>query len=237
MLLSSLGVAQAVHVVPVDVAPRDVPESVKAGLTAVLGPAWLAVYLFGIRRAWLDRRTPIPLLAIPFNVAWEFCFGFIFISRTPAVGVIAIRIWLLIDLVVAVTAFRFGWRDTPWISVRTFRICYAAVFPYAILFTYLMARELNDPDGAYGAFGLNAFMSFAFIVMLLRRGSSAGQTMYIGLGKLIGTAASSTLFALFFPTRPMLFLLYNTIFLLDCLYVILLHRQFRMERRPAWRVV
>jgi len=237
MLSAIVDLAQAVHVVPVDVAPADVPESVKAGLTAVLGPAWLAVYVFGIRRAWLDGRTPIPLLAIPFNVAWEFCFGFVYISRTPAVGVVAIRIWLLIDLLMVVVAFRFGWRDTPWMSARTFRICYALVFPYAILFTYLMAKELNDLDGAYGAFGLNMFMSFAFVVMLLRRGSTAGQSMYIGLGKLIGTAASSTLFALFFPARPMLFLLYATIFVLDCLYLVLLHRQFRIEGRPAWRVV
>jgi hypothetical protein len=237
MPLPTLDVVWTLPVVPVDIGPAYVPESVKAGLTAVLGPAWLATYIFGIRRAWLDQRTPIPLLAVPFNVAWEFCFGFIFISRTPMVGVVAIRIWLLIDLIVVVAAFRFGWRDTAWISARSFRICYALIFPYAILFTYLMARELNDIDGAYGAFGLNMFMSFAFIVMLLRRGSTAGQTMYIGLAKLIGTAASSTLFALFFPARPMLFLLYITIFVLDCGYVVLLHRQFRIERRPAWRVV
>lgn len=236
-MLSPGLLAEHLSLAPVDDLPRDVPEWVKVAFTAVLGPCWLSVYVFGIRRAWLDQRTPIPLLAIPFNVAWEFCFGFVFISRTPPVGVAASRVWLLIDLVVMVAAFQFGWRDTPWLSRRAFRIGYALVFPYAILFTYMMARELNDLDGAYGAFGLNMFMSFAFVLMLLRRKSTAGQTMYIGLGKLIGTAASSTLFGLFFPGRPMLLLLYGSIFALDCLYVVLLYRQFRGEGRRPWRVV
>ena len=222
---------------PVGDLPADVSEWTKAALSFVLGPCWLAVYIFGIRRSWIDGRVPIPLLAIPVTVAWEFCFGFVFVSRTPPVGVAAIVVWLFIDLIVVFMAFRFGHRDAPWITPRAFRISYALIFPYAILFTYLMARELNDLDGAYGAFGLNMFMSFGFILMLLRRRSTAGQTMYIASAKLIGTAASSTLFSLFFPSRLMLFLLYVTIFVLDIVYLVLLRRQFRLEGRNPWRVV
>jgi small basic protein len=61
-----------------------------------------------------------------------------------------------------------------------------------------MAMELED-CGAYSAFGENYLMSILFLMMLFRRNSLMGQSIYIALSKMAGTALASIIACLFVP--------------------------------------
>jgi hypothetical protein len=229
----------AIDHAPVNDPRVELSQATKVGWSLVIAVGWMTAYFLGIRRAYLDKVVAIPLFAIPFNWAWEFSFGFLFVDITPPVGVASIVGWFFIDIVIVVQAFRYGQKELPGPPVRrsTFLWSYAVLFPFAYALMIMTTRELGDYDGAYTAFWLNVFMSFAFITMLHRRQSSAGQNIYIAFGKMLGTFGSSALFALFYPHRPLLFLSYVTIFVLDWVYLVLLYRRLRADGRSPWRTV
>jgi hypothetical protein len=60
----------------------------------------------------------------------------------------------------------------------------------------LITREFDDQHGKYTAFGQNFMMSVLFITMLVSRGNVAGQSVYIALFKLMGTAIPSLVYLL-----------------------------------------
>jgi hypothetical protein len=222
-------------IAPVDTAKHPIPESLHIGLSAVIGAGWLGAYIMAIRRGFRDRLTAIPLAAVAFNVAWEFCYAFVF--YTPPVGRLLNTCWFLLDLVIVGQVFAYGHKDRPSVGRRTFLVTMAALLVFAFAFMLTANHEFADADGGYTAFGLNAFLSYSFIAMLERRGSTVGQTMYIAIFKMVGSIAACAMFARWYPDRPLLYLFYLAIVVLDGTYVVLLHRRFRSEGIPAWRTV
>ena len=70
-------------------------------------------------------------------------------------------------------------------------------------------------------------MSVLFVAMLLRRQDIKGQSIYIALGKIVGTLLPSILFFLRFPNSPLLNFLYVCIFIFDLIYVVLLYAKHK----------
>jgi hypothetical protein len=91
----------------------------------------------------------------------------------------------------------------------------------------------KDYGSAYAAYGANLMMSALFLVMLLRRGDTRGQSVWIGIFKMLGTLGTSISQSLYDPKTTALNVIYVEIFLLDALYVWLLKRAPRWQRAPA----
>ena len=89
-----------------------------------------------------------------------------------------------------------------------------------------------DAYGAYSAFVIDLFMSLAFVLMFLTRTPrGSGQSLAVGLGKLLGTACSSLAFYLLSQGHnALLNALFLTVLLWDLAYVALL-LQHRMQAR------
>jgi hypothetical protein len=82
----------------------------------------------------------------------------------------------------------------------------------------------------YSAFAGNLLMSVLFCAMLVRRRSLAGQSIWLALCKLIGTAAASAEFHTRAPDNQLLHVLFAACALFDLGYVALLVWQARASR-------
>ena len=195
---------------------------------------WTLVYLLIIKRGFEDRTYGMPLVALAANLSWEFIFSVRLPHRPPQLYVN--YVWLLFDLVILVQTVRFGKQTLKDLVPEKWfypTLGLSLVTAFGIVLT--MSYEFQDWDGKYAAFGQNLMMSILFVIMLLRRKSLAGQSVYIAIFKMIGTVLPSFLFANLYPGTPLLYFLYVMIFVFDWLYIILLYFKHKELGINPWK--
>jgi hypothetical protein len=228
------------------------------GLLCVVG--WLVAYASIISRGFADATYGVPLPALVANLSWEFAYGFLLDPLGDYFHTASI-FGFLIDLVIGWQAWKYGGRQfagTP--AGRHFRPFLLLSLAVAFPVTYLAFLEFNDPDGEYTGFGINLMMSILFLVMLERRGGPDGQSMYIAVGKWLGTFCAWVATALTvttspdrtwpagwrqfirdslrnrsYPLTPLINVMYGWTFMLDAVYSVLLYRRLRLAGIPPWR--
>jgi hypothetical protein len=147
---------------------------------------WSITYLLIIKRGFQDKACGMPLAALCLNISWEFLFSFVFIQN-PVQRAINFA-WFALDLVIVAEFLVYELRRRPAdISPAFFYASFVSILATAFLTVLLVTREFENPGGYYTAFGQNLLMSILFIRMLLDRKDLAGQSLYIGAAKLIGT--------------------------------------------------
>ena len=155
-------------------------------------------------------------------------------------------VWFCFDVVIVVQKFMYGRKEFRkslpglpdalfyWNAVGALAISFGAV--------YLSALDWNDDNGKYSAYLMNVLVSFAFISMLQRTQSLEGQSIYVGVGKFLGTLSPTILATLEWSQSGefrLLPFLGAVCFVYDIAYIVLLARQYRREgltvltRRPV----
>jgi hypothetical protein len=220
-------------VAPIVRGARDLPDWYYVGLVVVVGGCWLAAYVLAIREARLTGYAGIPAVAVALNIGWEFNNALIVDHASwqrPFNFV-----WFLLDLLIVRQVLRYGPKDHPELPAATFRRRFFTLVVFGAVFVPAVELEINDYYGAYTGLGLNAWMSLAFVVVLRRRGSTAGQSMYIavskGAGSLLGVVMSVSLY----PHSFVIPVLGATVIVLDAYYTVTLYRQFGREGVATWR--
>jgi hypothetical protein len=196
------------------------------------GLFWTITYILIIRQGILDRTYGMPLVALCANLSWEFIFSFVH-PHGPMQRSVNL-VWFTFDVIILIQVLRYGPREFPDLPRNVFYTAFGLTFITSFGLVLLVTYEFNDWAGAYAAFGQNLMMSALFIVMLYRRRSLRGQSISIGLCKLIGSAFSSVAFYFYvesFEQSVLLPFLYSAILVYDLLYVGLLYRQQHVEAR------
>lgn len=201
-------------------------------LEGAQGVAWSYTYAALIRRGAVDKYVGMPVVAMVLNLAWEFTYAFVL--PTPSAQKTVNVVWVGLDLIICYQALKYGRKDYPWVSARIFPWAVAALLGYATVFHILLGREFADYYGIYGAQGINVYMSGAYINLLRRRGSSAGQSMHVAVAKCAGTFSVTLMFLAMFPERWLLLFFGLTVFALDLGYCTLLYRQIKAEGAKPW---
>jgi hypothetical protein len=212
----------------------DLPDWYYLALIFVVGFFWLAAYVLAIWRANIDHRNAIPAIAVGLNLAWEFNYSLIVYqaaNQRPFNFA-----WFLLDIFIARQVLRYGRQDYPGTSQRDFRRFFFAIFAFALIFLPAVTLEIDDSYGAYTGLGVNCCMSLAFVMMLRRRKSSAGQSLYIagskGIGSLLGVVMSVSLY----PHSYIIAVMGATVIILDTYYAVTLYRQIRAEGASPWAI-
>lgn len=221
---------------PVNDTAHTVPPALFLPLALISGPAWIAAYVMMIRRGFIERWLAMPLIALFGNVAWEFMYSFVYVHPDVGIRVVG-KLWIAFDLVILGQAVAFGRRDYDWLTPRSFKVTLMALAAMIFGFMALAPYEFGDEEGVYTGFGQNAVMSCAFVAMLLRRRSTDGQTMYIGLAKFVGTLAAVGMAITWYPNRVLPYLLYTIFVAADVTYLVLLYRRFQSEKVSPWRKI
>jgi hypothetical protein len=217
---------------PVDMEPNVLPGWLYWPLLTFQGIFWISAYALLIQRGAVDKSLGMPLFALALNLGWEL--SYVLVLPHPSGQKPFDLAWVLLDLVILWQALRYGRKDFPALSPPAFRgMAVAAVLLGAVL-AIAMGYELADFEGIYSALAINVYMSWAFIALLLRRGSSAGQSLQVAASKGLGTLCVGVMFVSFYPQRWLLALLAVTILVLDLTYVVMLYRQIRAEGVSPW---
>jgi hypothetical protein len=197
------------------------------------GVLWTLTYLLIIRQGLLHRTYGMPLVALCANISWEFIFAFVYPHDLPqrAVNVV----WLSFDVVILVQLLLYGPREFATLPRRLFYAAFALALTTAFGAVLTVTLQFDDSDGAYSAFGQNLMMSILFVTMLYSRGSMRGQSVWIAVLKMGGTALASFSFYLFNPDYDgsiLLPFLYVAILIFDGIYVGATTAFARRERKP-----
>ncbi|MBA8826209.1 hypothetical protein FHX42_003585 [Saccharopolyspora lacisalsi] len=220
------------EVAPVTVGPADVADWLFWSLAGPTVLGWMATYLLAIRQTAVDGRTGIPAYMVAVNFAWEFSLAFL-LEQTPTQRQINF-VWVVVNVFLLYQMLRYGHRDYPLWSPRAFRAAMVGLLCWAALMVMAGANEFHDLDGMYIGMIINVPLSAAFILMLRRRDSSVGQSMYIAVAKCVASLfAGFTGFALY-PSRLLFLVVVPTMVALDIAYIVLLYRQLRAEGRSPW---
>ena len=182
------------------------------------GVLWGVAYLLIIRRGAEDKTYGMPLAALCANVSWEFVFSFVF-PHGPLQRPVNLA-WFLLDLVIVAQVLRYGPGEFPGVPRRGFHVAFGVGIVTALLTVLAVTVEFRDFDGAYTAFGINLMMSVLFLWMLYSRGSLRGQSPWIGVAKMVGTACNSLAFWLYASEGSVLLpFLFVAVFFFDAVYV------------------
>ena len=158
------------------------------------GGFWTLTYLFIIYVGFKQKTYGMPLFALSANQSWELMYSFI----DPHEGwqTQVDMVWFFLDVVILITYILYGRRHFPSLLPRwSFYPNLALTLLLTTTIIYLGDRLDPDLADAYMAFLQNLMMSVLFIGMLVRRGSSEGQSPSIATFKLIGTACATLMVA------------------------------------------
>lgn len=172
--------------------------TIKLILTIISGLCWTIVYIDGIRLGLKDRSYAIPFYALALNVAWELLHTIFGFQAGLSVQTIVNAVWFAFDIGILYTYFRFGRKYVPANTPAQGFIGWSVLgLVTALSIEYAFIREFGVPVAAgYSAFLQNLLMSVLFIGMLVKRGSSEGQSLNISVNKWIGTLAPTIQFGI-----------------------------------------
>jgi hypothetical protein len=205
------------------------------GFAIASGLFWSATYLLIIKRGYQDKACGMPLGALALNISWEFLFAFVF-PPSSVQHVINIA-WFALDLFIVAQFLVYESRRRPKdIPAGLFYAGFLAVLITACLTVLLVTREFDNYSGYYTAFGQNLLMSILFIRMLLDRPDLAGQSLYIGLAKMLGTLCASILVFLYVPESALTVFFATAILFFDVAYVgLYVWKSLRLKVNPLER--
>lgn len=212
---------------------------------------WISTYLLVIRRGNKDQLPAMPLAAVALNICWEGIFSFLYMPDDLRV-LVAWGSCFVLDLFILHQVYRYGSRDFshPWVQKH-----WRAVLGLALLTAFMslmgFTAQFKDKLGWFTGFLQNLVMSILFVAMIIRRNSVQGQSLYIALGKLLGTFVAFILAIKWSPAfgtavvdhqlraptsmPPLVYWIYPLIFVFDLLYVRLVYRKCIEEGINPWR--
>jgi len=197
-------------------------------LMVISGAFWILTYILIINRGFRDKTYGMPLVALCFNISWEFIYTFL--RPHPIPHIYSNIIALSLDIIIFYQLLLYWPNEFSNVSKLRFYLLLFSSLIVAFSLVFFISYMFNDNIGFYMSFGQNLLMSILFIKMLLNRSDLRGQTIYIASFKLFGTASASSAFYLFDPIDKgsiLLNSLYLGIFLFDLLYVMMIYKKTR----------
>ncbi|CAI6090194.1 unnamed protein product [Clonostachys chloroleuca] len=196
-----------------DIPPPSAPDWLIPASTVCLGLGvffWLAAYVLMVQRSLQTRDTPMPLIALGANLAWEVVW--VVYVADSILEKLGFALWLLFDVPVLYATLRAAprsLRSHPLIA-RRFSLILFLVFLWGVAANASFAWWwLKEPHRGYGIkwgktwFGQEArdttelswwaagtaqmAFSVGSLAMVLQRGHSGGQSYAIWFCRFVGS--------------------------------------------------
>lgn len=204
-------------------------------LQVLCGVFWSIAYILIIHKSFKDKTYGIPLFALSLNLAWEFTFSFIYPPGDLLFAKIIFLTWFLLDLIILYTFFKYGYKPGKYISIinkKSLYIFTVFILVCSILFMILSVNDFsilfkNDITQTSGFIAniQNLIMSILFVSMLLNRGNTSGQSIYIAIFKWMGTLTIAILkFTNMIPSITTELFIITLIQFFDILYIYLIYK-------------
>lgn len=200
------------------------------------GIFWILTYIFIISKGYKDKTYGMPLFALCANLSWEFIYSFVLPHSPPQLYVN--YLWFGLDAIIVFQFFKYHQNEFSNIQPLKLYSAFAVSLASAFSIILLGGTFLGDDDGVYAAFGQNLLMSVLFVVLFFKRGNTLrGQSIFIAVFKMLGTALTSIHFYLFEPVSQssvVLSFLFIFIFFFDLLYTLLIVKQYKKNGKSLF---
>lgn len=196
-------------------------------LQLATGFFWSAAYILIIIQGFRDEASGMPMAAICANISWEFIFLFVY-PHNGLQGIIN-PVWFTLDVVIAVQYLKYGRKE--FFKAVSRKFFYTLFLLTAVLcFSVIIASvgEFKDFEGKYAAFSQNLMMSILFVLLLLKRRNTKGQSINIAVFKMIGSLLPGLVFSFYFRS-VLIAVLSAAILFFDLIYAVLLNNKLIEE--------
>ena len=187
------------------------------------GIFWILTYIFIISKGFKDKTYGMPLIALCANISWEFIFSFIFPHTPPQLFIN--YLWFGLDIIIVIQFLKYGKNEFSNLSSSKLYTLFTFLIVSEFGITLISSITIGEFKGVYSAFGQNLLMSILFIMMLFKRNSLRGQSIYIAIFKMLGTGLTSLHYYLYEPITQSSFILpslFVSIFVFDIVYIYLI---------------
>jgi hypothetical protein len=201
------------------------------------GIFWILAYIFIISKSFKDKTYAMPLIALCANISWEFIFSFVFPHTPPQLFIN--YLWFGLDSIIVIQFFKYGKNEFLNLSSKKLYSIFVVLLGVEFCIILFSGITLGEFKGVYSAFGQNLVMSILFIIMLFKRNSLRGQSIFIGVFKMLGTGLTSLHYYLYEPITQNSFLLpslYVSIFIFDIVYIYLIVKFYKRNRIPLLKI-
>ena len=192
-------------------------------------------YIIIIYKSFKDKTCGMPLFALALNLAWEFTFSFIYPPENLLMARIMFILWLILDLIILYTFFKYGYENLKYknlITKKELSIFAILDILFSIIFIILFVNDISIlyENSIVQASGFianlqNLIMSILFVNMILNRGNTLGQSIFIAIFKWIGTLAIAILkFSNMLPSTNTELLIIILIQVFDIIYIHLIYK-------------
>ncbi|EKQ51730.1 MULTISPECIES: hypothetical protein [unclassified Clostridium] len=189
-------------------------------LLLVTGFCWTLVYLQMIYLGFKEKTYGMPFIALALNFSWEALHSYLGLKTNfPSVQTCIILVWLLLDFFIICTYLLYGKKYFPKQTSKEYFIPWTIIiFIMSFVIQYFFVVEFNELGKVYSAFIQNLIMSVLFIIMLVQRTDTKGQSLFIAINKWVGTLAPTILYGIIWGCKLVLILgIFCSIF--DILYI------------------
>ncbi len=191
------------------------------------GIFWILTYIFIISKGFKDKTYGMPLIALCANISWEFIFSFIFPHTPPQLFIN--YLWFGLDIIIVIQFLKYGKNEFSDLSSSKLYTLFTFLIVSEFGIILVSSITIGEFKGVYSAFGQNLLMSILFIMMLFKRNSLRGQSIYIAIFKMFGTGLSSLHYYLYEPISQSSFILpslFVSIFVFDIVYIYLIIKRY-----------
>ena len=209
--------------------------NIKLFLQLSCGIFWIMAYIIIIYKSFKDKTCGMPFFALALNLAWEFTFSFIYPPENLLMARIMFILWLILDLIILYTFFKYGYKNLKYknlITKKELNIFAILDILFSIIFIILFVNDISIlyENSIVQASGFianlqNLIMSILFVNMILNRGNTLGQSIFIAIFKWIGTLAIAILkFSNMLPSTNTELLIIILIQVFDIIYIHLIYK-------------
>ncbi|HEY6534712.1 MAG TPA: hypothetical protein VIY08_02730 [Candidatus Nitrosocosmicus sp.] len=201
------------------------------------GIFWILTYIFIISKGFKDKTYGMPLIALCANVSWEFIYSFIFPHTPPQLFIN--YLWFGLDVIIVIQFLKYS--KNEFLNLTSAKLYSIFILLLVSEFSIILLSSFitGEVKGAYTAFSQNLVMSVLFIIMLFKRKSLRGQSIYIAVFKMLGTGLTSLHYYVYEPITHSSFILptlYVLIFTFDIVYILLILRFYKKNKMSVLKI-
>ncbi len=169
-------------------------ELMKDGSLLASGVLWTLAYVEMIRRSLRGRGYAMPAIALALNLTWEVVYTAVGFANWPNVQAPINAVWLILDLVILWTVWRFGMPPELPSNLRWKALYLGSLIAGSLALQLAFLAQFGIRSGAtYAAFLQNLAMSLMFVTAIWFR-SPLIQTARIAVYRLTGSLFATIAF-------------------------------------------
>ena len=196
---------------------------------------WVVAYADVVRMVLRRQFLEIPAGAVVANIAWEFVWGWVYITDMGMLFAWGYRLWFLMDVVIVYFLFKYGYKQFTNDALRKY-FAPSTIFGIAcwtIGIYFFVAEGYDNCYGANSGYILNLMMSALYVVLIVRHADVTVFSGIVAWSKMLGTALLTVFNVIVTGDDLFLVTIMMVTFILDVLYIYVYHTRTRQARQAA----